>query len=154
MPSHERKSVSLSFVSPNRLGETQTPDELNMEDDDVIDARTTARTILAPDALTAALAAVPAEDWCRTWAADRTIMLRMTSKTVKEAVDKVRPPAVVLLSRSFLDDARHGTAAEKLQFVFRQITALTAWLLHHHTRTAALCNGRTTECAFCLTATG
>ena len=31
--------------------------------------------VLAADAFAAALEAVPAEDWCRTWAAGRTIML-------------------------------------------------------------------------------
>ncbi len=40
---------------------------------------------------TAALTTVPAEDWGRTWSADRTIMLRMTSKRVKQLVDKVGP---------------------------------------------------------------
>jgi Ran GTPase-activating protein (RanGAP) involved in mRNA processing and transport len=44
----------------------------------------------------------------------------------QEVVDKVRLPAAVRLSRSFWDDARNGTAAEKLHFVFRQLTALTA----------------------------
>ena len=46
-------------------------------------ARTTTRQatqtqplLLAADAFVAALGAVPAEDWCRTWAAGRTIMLR------------------------------------------------------------------------------
>ncbi len=80
---------------------------------------------LAADTFTAALEAIPAEDWYRTWAADRTIMLRMTSKRVKEIVDKMRLPVVVRLSRSFWGDARNGTAAEKLQFVMRQLTALT-----------------------------
>ena len=47
------------------------------------------------NAFTAALNAVPAEDWCRTWAAGRTIMLRRTSKRVKEVVDKMWLPAVV-----------------------------------------------------------
>ena len=42
---------------------------------------------LAADVFTVVLAAVPAEDWGRTWAADRTIMLIMTSKRVKELVD-------------------------------------------------------------------
>jgi len=65
---------------------------------------------LATDDFTAALAAVPAEDWCRTWAADRTIMLRMTSKIVKALVDKVRPPAVLRWSKSFLDNKGNGTA--------------------------------------------
>jgi Ran GTPase-activating protein (RanGAP) involved in mRNA processing and transport len=82
--------------------------------------------LLAPDAFAAALGAIPAEDWCRTWAAARTIMLRRTSKRVKELVDKMRLPAVVRLSSSFWGDARNGTAAEKLQVVMRQLTALTA----------------------------
>jgi len=50
------------------------------------------------------LEAVPVEDWCRTWPAERTIMLRMTSKRVKEVVDKMRPPAVVRLCRKYWDD--------------------------------------------------
>jgi hypothetical protein len=86
-------------------------------------ALTTQPALLAPDAFAAALGAVPAEDWCRTWAAGRTIMLRRTSKRVKEVVDKMRLPAVVCLSRRFWND---GTATEKLQFVLRQLLALTA----------------------------
>ena len=68
---------------------------------------------LAADAFAAALAAIPAEDWDRTWAADRTMMLRMTSKKVKEAVSKLRPPAVVKVSKAFREDTRNGTAAER-----------------------------------------
>ena len=49
-------------------------------------------------AFTAALEAVPVEDWCRTWAAGRTIMMRRTSNRVKEVADKMRLPAVVRLS--------------------------------------------------------
>jgi hypothetical protein len=52
-------------------------------------------------------------------------MLRRTSKRVKEIVDKMRLPAVIRLSRSFLGDARNGTASEKLEFVFIQLTAMT-----------------------------
>ena len=53
-------------------------------------------------------------------------MLRMTSKTVKEVVDKMRLPAVVRLSRSFWNDARNGMEKEKRQFVLRQLAARTA----------------------------
>ena len=53
------------------------------------------------------------------------IMLRGTSKRVKEAVDKMRLPAVVRLSRSFWDDACNGTEKAKRQFVLRQLAALT-----------------------------
>jgi hypothetical protein len=78
------------------------------------------------NAFTAALEAVPAEDWFRTWAAGRTFMLIRTSKRVKDAVDKMRLPAVVRLSRSFWDDARNGTEKAKLEFVLRQLAAMTA----------------------------
>jgi Ran GTPase-activating protein (RanGAP) involved in mRNA processing and transport len=50
-----------------------------------------------------ALEAIPSEDWCRTWPADRTIMLRKTSKRVKETVDKIRPPVIVRLNNNFWD---------------------------------------------------
>jgi hypothetical protein len=82
--------------------------------------------LLADAPFAAALGAVPAEDWCRTWAAGRTIMLTRTSKRVKEVVDKMRLPAVVRLSRSFWDDARNGTEEAKLHFVFMQLAAMTA----------------------------
>jgi hypothetical protein len=65
--------------------------------------------LLAPNTFAAALEAVPADDWCRTWAAGMTITLRRTSKRVKEVVDKMHLPAVVRLSRSFWDDTRKGT---------------------------------------------
>jgi hypothetical protein len=84
--------------------------------------------LLADDIFAAALGAVPAEDWCRTWAASRTIILKRTSKRVKEVVDKMRLPAVVRLSWRFWNDARNGTAAEKLQLVMRQLTVATASL--------------------------
>jgi hypothetical protein len=77
-------------------------------------SRTTLQTpLLAAGAFTAALAGVPAEDWCRTWPADTTIMLRETSKTAKQTVDKMRLPADVRLSRSFWREHQNLTDAEK-----------------------------------------
>jgi hypothetical protein len=97
--------------------------------------------LLAADApFAAALEAVPAEDWCRTWAAGRTIMLRRTSKKVKEVVDKMRLPAVVLLSMGFWDDARNGTAQAKRQFVMRQLPLMTGW--SHHIFLTHVCTSR------------
>ena len=63
-------------------------------------------------------------------------MLTMNSKRVKEVADRIRPPAVVQLSRRFLGEEvtvklhcvlrklilRKGMAAEKLQFVLRKLT--------------------------------
>ena len=55
---------------------------------------TQAQPLLVPadDRFAAALEAILGEDRCRTWAAGRTIMLRRTSKRVKEVVDKMRLP--------------------------------------------------------------
>ena len=53
-------------------------------------------------------------------------MLRMTSKKVKELVDKVRPPADVRWRMSYFDDRLNGTATKKQPLVFMQLTALTA----------------------------
>ena len=89
-------------------------------------AMQTRPALIAADSFAAALGALPPDDWSRTWAACRTIMLRRTSKRVKEVLDKMRLPAVVRLSTSFWGDARKGTEKEKRQFVLRQLTAVTA----------------------------
>jgi Ran GTPase-activating protein (RanGAP) involved in mRNA processing and transport len=81
--------------------------------------------LLAADGFVAALGALPPDDWKRTWAAGRTIMMRRTSKRVKEVVDKMRLPAVVRLIRSFWDDARNGAEKEKCRFVLRQLTGMS-----------------------------
>ena len=102
-------------------------------------APTTQPASLASDAFAAALGAIPLDDWCRTWAAGRTIMLRRTSKKVREVVDKMRLPAVVRLSRSFWDDARNCTEkSNKRRFVLRQLAAMTAWSASAHSSCRAV----------------
>jgi hypothetical protein len=64
--------------------------------------------VLSSDTITTALDTVPVEDWFRTWAAGRTIMLRWTSKKVKEVVDKMRLPTVVREQESSGMERRHG----------------------------------------------
>ena len=49
------------------------------------------------NAFATALEAIPADDWRRTWSVGRTIILRRTSKRVKEEVDKMRLSVVVRL---------------------------------------------------------
>jgi hypothetical protein len=105
---------------------------------DTSQAPTTQPASLSADALAAALGALPADDWFRTWAAGRTIMLRMTSKRVKEVVDKMSLSAGVRLSRSFWNDTRNGTEKEKRQFVLRQLAAMTS-----------LCRITTLELRYC-----
>jgi hypothetical protein len=54
------------------------------------------------------------------------LMLRMTSKRVTEAVSKLRPPAVVKVSKAFREDARNGTAADRLQHILVQLEKLSS----------------------------
>jgi hypothetical protein len=82
--------------------------------------------LLAADGFATALGALPPDDWSRTWTAGKTVMLRRTSKRVKEVVDKMRLPAAVRFSRSFWDDSRNGTEKEKCHFVLRQLTGMSA----------------------------
>jgi hypothetical protein len=72
-------------------------------------ATQTQPALLAAGAFAAALEAITGEDWCRAWAAGRKMMLRRTSKRLKEIVDKIRLPAVVRWRRTFWDDSRDGT---------------------------------------------
>ena len=44
------------------------------------------------------LGIVPSTDWCNTWDASRTIMLRRTSKKIRDIIDKIRPPTDVVLN--------------------------------------------------------
>ncbi len=79
--------------------------------------------------LVALLAAVPQEDWCRTWPACRTIMFRRTSKRIKEQVDKMHLPAVVQRCR---DDVNHINSTcpsliEKLEIVMNKLPLMTSW---------------------------
>ena len=41
------------------------------------------------------------DDWSRNWDVGNTMKMRMTSKTVKEIVDKMHLPAFVRLSKNF-----------------------------------------------------
>jgi hypothetical protein len=94
-----------------------TTAELNMKDDGMIEARYT-QQLCAAGAFTAALAAVPSEDWSRNWVADRTIMLRMTSKNVSSrsfSFYQLRLPTVVKL-----------TGAGKLQHILTQLEKITS----------------------------
>ncbi len=62
--------------------------------------------LLSTEAFPAALESIPADDWGRTWAAGRTIILRRISKRVKQQVDEMRLSVVVRLNRSFVGNTR------------------------------------------------
>ncbi len=88
-------------------------------------APTTQPASLAADAFGAALAAMPSQDCLQACLpADRTIMLRMASKRVREIVDKARLAAVVRLSRGFWVDTLNGTVAERLTHNIAQLATM------------------------------
>jgi hypothetical protein len=60
------------------------------------------------------------------WAAGRTLMLRSTSKRVKEVVNKMILSSVVCLSRSLWRDTHDGMGKEEGQFVLRQLAWMSA----------------------------
>jgi Leucine-rich repeat (LRR) protein len=80
--------------------------------------------LAVPGVFARALEAVPSEDWSTTWAGNRTIMLRMTSKKIKNIIDKMHLPVFVHLNMSFWQDIRNGTINEKIQLVTRQLSVL------------------------------
>jgi hypothetical protein len=87
--------------------------------------------------LVALLAAVPQEDWCRTWPACRTIMFRRTSKIVKEQVDKMRLPAVVRIYRRWRNDVKNNCSTrpsviEQTEIVMNKLPLMTAWFASRH----------------------
>ena len=61
------------------------------------------------------LTTVPAEDWYRNWPANRTIMLSMTSKKIRDIINKMNIPAIVCLKWQFLYNI-------KLEFITELIT--------------------------------
>ena len=83
-----------------------------------------AAAILPADIFAAYLTIIPAEDLGRTWPADRTIMLRLISKRVKELVDKVHPPAVVQISETF----RTRIGRNRPLFSWHDSTTVSRWL--------------------------
>jgi hypothetical protein len=82
---------------------------------------------LCSNAFATALETVPDEDWGRTWTADRTIMLRKTSKKIKNIIDKMRLPADVRWSWRFWNDSQNGTTEEKLNFIMKQLKQMTSY---------------------------
>jgi len=47
------------------------------------------------------LSVIPVDDWYRNWPASRTFMLSRTSKKIKKAMDKIRPPVNIRFIKYF-----------------------------------------------------
>jgi len=56
---------------------------------------------------------LPREDWHRTWPADITIMLRLTSKRVNDAIDKIKPPTIISFNHSWWNNYKFKIAKKQ-----------------------------------------
>ena len=70
------------------------------------------------------LEVVPGTDWCSTWDAGNTNVLRRTSKNIKNLVDKICPATDVVVNMNYWEDIHNGTPNEKIEFVKRNILSL------------------------------
>jgi Ran GTPase-activating protein (RanGAP) involved in mRNA processing and transport len=66
---------------------------------------------------------IPAQDWYRNWPADRTIMLSMTSKKIRDIINNMNIPAIVQLNWKFFNDSNNGIDSKevKLDFIMIQL---------------------------------
>ena len=58
---------------------------------------------------------VPGTDWCNTWNASRTLILRQTSKEVRYLIYMIRPPIDVTVNMNYWKDISNGTANKKVE---------------------------------------
>lgn len=72
---------------------------------------------LSSNAFIEALATVPTEDWYRNWPADRTIMLSMTSKKIRNIINNMCIPAIVHWKWKFWSDPNNGSTEVKLNLI-------------------------------------
>jgi Leucine-rich repeat (LRR) protein len=76
---------------------------------------------LSSNAFLEALATVPAEDWYRNWPADRTIMLSMTSKEIRDIINNMNIPAIVHWKWKFWSDPHNGSTEVKLNLIITSL---------------------------------
>ena len=99
---------------------------------------------LSSNAFFEALAKVPAEDWYRNWPADRTIMLSMTSKKIRNIINIMCIPAIVHWKWKFWSDRRPQrdvsiVSEVKLDFIMKQLEQMTTSYLYKITTLVLRC---------------
>ena len=113
-------------MTTNKLAKQETRKYCKCNYLSIYSLKTTKKTMRkqSHSLFTEVIETIPADDWSRTWADNRTIMLRMTSKQIKEIIDKMRLPVVVILNMSFWNKICNGTLIEKKQLVTRHLEVL------------------------------
>lgn len=67
---------------------------------------------------------IPSYDLCRSWSADRTIMLRLTSKKVNDAIDKIKPPTIISFNNSFWNNSNNDKA-KKYELMIKYLSEIS-----------------------------
>jgi Ran GTPase-activating protein (RanGAP) involved in mRNA processing and transport len=80
---------------------------------------------LATDTFVTFLREVPSNDLSNTWAPNRTLMLRKTSNTIKNLIDKMNLPVNVLLNSNFWKSPSNGTNDNKLHTIFTDLEKIS-----------------------------
>ena len=80
---------------------------------------------LATDTFATFLREVPSNDLSKTWAATRTLMLRKTSNTIKNLLDKMHLPVNVRLNSNFWKSPSNGTNDNKLHTIFTDLEKIS-----------------------------
>ena len=141
---HLDKSVHAYVLQRRKVGYSERGCSPILSPFTTSQAPTTQRVFLTTDDFAVALGALPPDDWSRTWAPGKTIMLKMISKRVNEVVDKIRLPVVVHLSRRFWYDTRNDTEKGKSPVRSETTHIHDSVVTYHHTRTGLMCNEKTT----------
>lgn len=76
---------------------------------------------------------IPASDWQKNWPADRTIMVSMTSKSVKDVIDTMNLPLAVNLKRLSGKDNNIDTIISHSIFVMKSFTEFLSKLNNKYT---------------------
>jgi hypothetical protein len=115
-------------MTSSKLTQAVKKESLHRHGTIFLQAPMTHASSIAADAFAAALAGIQVEDWDRT-VGQRTgqMMLRMTSKRVKEAVSKASPTSCCEGEQDLQRRrARNGTVAERLQHILVQLEKLSS----------------------------
>jgi len=81
---------------------------------------------LCSNAFAVALQTIPAEDWYKTWPADRTIMLSKTSKEIKNIIDNMCLPVDVRINYRFWNDSHNCNTENKLDLMMMRLKPMAS----------------------------
>jgi Ran GTPase-activating protein (RanGAP) involved in mRNA processing and transport len=76
-----------------------------------------------------ALHTVPAKDWAQTWPAEKTVLMRMASKSLRALLDEMQLPVVLRSNWHKIDDQPKPGRAEHTQCILKQLPVFAGLFL-------------------------